>query len=46
MSDAEIIAAARLQLARGSDPADVADYMLDAWVERTRYVPSRDDEVA
>ena len=46
MSDAEIITQARLQLARGTDPTDVADYILDALTERAWHVPSRDpDEV-
>ena len=46
MSDAEIITQARLQLARGTDPTDVADHILDALAERTWCVPSRDhDEV-
>ena len=46
MSDAEIITQARLQLARGTDPTDVADYILDALTERAWHAPSRDhDEV-
>ena len=46
MSDAEIITQARIQLMRGTDPTDVADYILDALTERAWRVPSRDhDEV-
>lgn len=46
MSDAEIITQARAQLMRGTDPTDVADYMLDALTERAWRGPSRDhDEV-
>lgn len=47
MSDAEIITQARIQLMRGTDPTDVADYMRDALTERSWHAPSRDhDEVA
>ena len=46
MSDAEIITQARLQLMHGTDPTDVADYILDALNERSWHAPSRDhDEV-
>lgn len=41
MSDAEIITQARIQLMRGTDPTDVADYILDALTERSWHAPSR-----
>ena len=40
MSDAEIITQARLQLMHGTDPTDVADYILDALTERAWHAPS------
>jgi hypothetical protein len=43
MSDAEIITQARIQLMRGTDPTDVADYMLDALTERSWHEDEQDD---
>ena len=37
MSDAEIITQARAQLMRGTDPTDVADYILDALTDHSPY---------